>query len=182
MENKIKIVEMDLNMDVEEISAWDEKFWNQPVYQGIQTFILMDSRMSLRTIFNCIKSSKNTNRYCFTIKDNSDKIIGFIVSCLRTKRGKRILEIDFLALHPNFEHKGYGEQVLKGFFQIIATQFQEMPNEIQAEVARNNYSCLRLFKKFGFTFSDVMSDFYYIVTAPASTLLKQTEQNEEIKF
>ncbi len=181
MVKSVKIAEIN-EIEVEEICRWDEKFWNQPCYNDIQTFILMGGKMTLTTIFDCIKSTKNPNRYCFAIKDDCDEIIGFIVSCLRLKKGKRILEIDFLALHPYFQHKGYGEQVLKEFLSIVQTLFEEMPNEIQAEIARNNYACMRLFKKLGFSFNDAISDFYYIVSLPANKLIKSTEEQEEINF
>ena len=94
------------------------------------------------------------HKYCFSIKNNSDETVGFILACLfNLSQNNPELIIQYIVLNPNYQNLGYGTEILNEIISNSCDYFSCKPHDIYANIEKENSASLNLFKKFGFKFS-----------------------------
>ena len=93
----------------------------------------------------------------FIVAENDEKIIGYVLSSIRTLNLARKGHIVSIALLEECRNKGTGTELLK-----IAIEGMKKRNcrESYLEVRSNNFHAIKVYEKFGFTKNKTMSNYY----------------------
>ena len=154
----IKIVPMDLEKDKPQIAAWDEEFYGSEEYATIEHFILEDNLIHglselIETNFERVPIGKDEAKKAFSIKTESGQIAGFLIcQVYDMTTPKPTMFLQYIVLHPDFQHLGYGEEVFSTLFSDPKKYLGVKPHEVFAKIDEFNESSLYLFQKFGFMF------------------------------
>ena len=165
---KIKIEEMTFPNDKLLINAWHNELKNTSIYETIESYILEDYLMKdLAEVIEINHENLNLDyredKKAFIIKDNKDKIIGFLLcDAYDSTDYESMLYIQYIVFNPTAQHKGFGTEALNEFFTNIKKYMGFEPTDIYAIVHRHNKDCISLFQKFGFNFSRRPKSRFYL--------------------
>jgi len=161
---KLIITPLNIEKDIPIIASWEEKFSNHPKYKEIKHFILEDNTYYcldevILTNYEFFHIGNDEKNFCLSIKNN-DEPVGFVLACLfNISINNPELIIQYIVLNPEYQNLGYGTEVLKELLTNSENYFQYKPNEIYANIQKENKSSLNLFKKFGFSFTKAPNDY-----------------------
>lgn len=156
---KLKILPLDIESDIFEIKSWENKFNNNPKFESIKHFILEDNTYYgldevILTNYEFFHIGDDEKKFCFSIKNNFNETVGFIIACLfNLSQNKPELIIQYIVLNPDYQNLGYGTHVLNELITNSIDYFSYRPQDIYANIEKENSASLNLFKKFGFKFS-----------------------------
>ena len=156
---KLNILPLDIEKDIPEIKSWEKTFLNHPGYQNIKHFILEDNIYYgldevILTNYEFFHIGEDEKKYCFSIKNENNETVGFILACVfNIARCKPEIILQYIVLNPNYQNHGYGTYILKELVSNSNNYFGCKPKNIYANIEKENTASLNLFKKFGFSFS-----------------------------
>lgn len=160
--DKLKILPLKMS-DISDIKLWQIEYKNHPNYLAIEHFILEDNLYYgldevVYTNYEIFPIGDDERKFSFALKDG-DKTAGFMLAHSFNLTTEPELFLQYIVLHPEYQHKGYGNKVLKEFLNNPEKYVGCSPSIIYAYIDKNNWSSLNLFKHFGFLFNDVANNF-----------------------
>lgn len=165
---KIKIEEMKLPDDKKSINEWHNKLKDSKVYESIENYILENYLMKdlaevIEINHEMLDIDYREEKKAFIIKDNKDNIISFLLcDAYDSTDYSSMLYLQYIVINPNYQHKGYGTEILNEFFSNIKKYIGFEPTDVYAIIHRHNKSCISLFEKFGFSFSRRPKSRFYL--------------------
>ena len=162
---KIKIMPLNLETDLLEISSWDDEFYDDHKYDSIKHFILEDNAYIgigevIQTNYEKYEIGTNERKFALSIKDDKNKIIGFVLALIdKLKTSSPELLIQYIVIHPNFQGQGIGTQVLTDLIYNPQTYFKTNIGKVFSRIENNNYASRQMFKKLGFNLAFTNSRF-----------------------
>ena len=160
----LTICPLNFENDINIINNWEKQF-NKEKFESIKHFILEDSiYYGLDEViinnYEFFSVGDDEKKYCLTIKDG-DTIAGFILACLfnMSVRNPELI-IQYIVLNPNYQNMGYGTQVLTELLNNGEKYFCCKPNQVYANIEKENVASLNLFKKMGFTFETNTTNYF----------------------
>ena len=180
----LKIVPMNLENDKEQIAAWDDEFYGSEEYSTIEHFILEDNMIHglaelIETNYERMPIGHDEAKKAFSVKTESGQIAGFVIcQTFDMTTPKSTMFLQYIVLHPDYQHLGYGEEILYTLFADPKKYLGVKPNEVFAKIDHQNESSLYLFQKFGFTFPCYDPNFPNLLYAEADmkTIEKRLEE------
>ncbi len=153
---KIKIEALNPSTDISEIATWDKKYRYDPRYDSIREFILENNTyFTLREVlyvnYEAFKIGNNERKFAFTIKNQNNEIIGFVLSLVDNLQSHNSeLMIQYLVINPEHQNKGVGKVVLNELINKPKKYFNTEIASVFAKVNYKNKPSYNLFKNFGF--------------------------------
>ena len=92
-----------------------------------------------------IKRDFNANPKGFFVKEFDGKIAGFIATHI--EKESRTGKISHLAIHPNFQRKGFGSELMDYALSFMRTNGMKI---CRIEATDTNDAAIKLYKKIGF--------------------------------
>ncbi len=160
--NKLKILPLEIP-DIADIKSWQTKYKGHPNYSAIEHFILEDNLYYgldevVFTNYELYPIGNDERKFSFALKDGN-KTAGFILAHSFNLTTEPELFLQYIVLHPEYQHKGYGKQVLKELLNNTEKYVKCDPSNIYAYIDKQNSSSLHLFENFGFLFKDASNSF-----------------------
>lgn len=169
---KFTIEPMSLNDDRLEIASWAHRYSDEPGFQGIQKFILENKKYHGldEVIWNNLMLypiSDDERKYTYVAKIKDGTIIGFVMLDefdINTTEPELIIQ--YICLHPHYQHQGYGEAILQEILFHTKKYMPVKPSNTFAYVHKDNIASLALFKKFNFDIGTLLtnSDYHKVQT------------------
>ena len=157
----IKIVPMDMEQDLNEIISWDEKYKGDPSYDNIIHFILEDNQYySLAEVIQVnhiiYQIGKDETKHTFSVKNNSNEIVGFVLATVSNRTtNEPFMFIQYIVVAPEYQHNGYGSQILGELINNPSQYFGVKPTEAFAYIHNDNYQSMKTFLNHGFSLNGV---------------------------
>jgi len=154
---QIKIDLLNLETELNEIASWDDKFSSSENFRTIRKYVLEDNiYYSLREVINLnyeqYPIGDDEKHFIHSIKNEEDKIIGFIISDIFDIKTNPTLYIQYIVIHPLYQSLGYGSKALTEFLKNAETYVTAQPRECFARIECSNRDSLSVFEKAGFNF------------------------------
>ena len=158
------IDKLNIYSDLDEISSWDDEFWNSHKYKSIRKYILEDDiYFSLRELitvnYDAYTIGKDEEKASLVIRNN-DKIIGFIISSIIDKKTKNPeWIIQYIAMHPNYQNKGYGSEVLREIITNPVDYLGINISKVFTRIEESNKVSKKTFSNLGFSFNQTGTNY-----------------------
>ena len=163
----ISIEAMKFPQDKKEIANWQSEFCGKPEFESIQNYILEHQTYYgldevIETNYEIYPIGTSEQLLSLVAKDG-DKIIAWIlVDVFDLNTDYPQMFIPYICIHPLYQHKGYGTEILKELLLSPEKYFGVTPQYVFAKIDKNNVASQNLFKKFGFditpiTYTDFVS-------------------------
>lgn len=160
----ITIEPMRFPQDKREIAAWETEFGGKPEFDSIQKYILEG-----QTYYG-LDEVIETNNEIFPIGQNEQllslvakqdkKIIAWILAdVFDLQEENPQLFIQYICLHPLYQNKGYGTEILKELLLSPEKYFGAVPRYVFAKIDKTNIASQNLFKSFGFDITPITNDY-----------------------
>lgn len=155
--NKLKITPLDFEKDIAAIKKWEIQFADSSEFNSIKKFILEDKtdhglEQVIVNNYENYPIGDDEKKFCFSIKDN-DNVAGFIIASMyNISIEKPELFLQYLVLNPDYQHCGFGTQVMIDLILNSKQYFGHKPTRIHSYIDINNTASLSLCQKFGFDF------------------------------
>ena len=156
---KLQIEPLNVEKDIPIIKLWPEIYSNHPNFKCIKHFILEDNTYYgldevILTNYEFFHIGEDERKFCLSIKNQENVPVGFILACMfNLARDNPELILQYIVLSPAYQNLGYGTEVLKELLETPEKHFNIKPNEVYANIEKDNTASLNLFKKFGFSFT-----------------------------
>lgn len=156
---RLKIEEMKLPEDKNEINQWHIKYKNNKNYENIKQFILeyiefLDLAEVIFVNHEILDTDFREEKKALAVKNNKNETIGFILcDAYDMTDYSSMLYLQYIVIKPTLKNKGYGSEIFTEFFNNIKHYIGFEPTDIYASIHRYNKESIALFKKFGFDFS-----------------------------
>lgn len=156
---QLRILPLDINYDIPIIKSWENKFKDDSRFDGIKHFVLEDNLYYgldevILTNYEFFHIGDDERKFVLTVRNEEDIPVGFILACtFNLSINKPELIIQYLVLSPEYQNKGYGAYILNELLKNTKQYFSCSPQEVSADVEKENLQSLNLLKKFGFNFS-----------------------------
>lgn len=118
--------------------------------------------------------SKARNKKCFGIKNEENKLIGYL-TIREIKRFRRIGTLG-LVLDPNYMNKGYGTRALIEFLEYFFLNLNM--NKMILQVAKFNKRAIKCYEKCGFTITE---EFFKVMDIQDINLESELSREDIIK-
>ena len=164
---EIKIVPMDTDSDLKEISSWDKKYKGNPAYESIIHFILEDNQYySLAEVIHVnnviYQIGDDETKHTFSIKNNEDELVGFVLATVADRdTSDPFMFLQYLVIAPEHQNKGYGKQVLGELLKNPIPYFDTKPTEAFAYIHNDNYHSMKTFLDMGFDLKGMKNSCMY---------------------
>ena len=153
----ITIEPMKFPQDKREIASWETEFGSKPEFDSIKTYILENQTYYgldevIETNYEISPIGSSEQLLSLVAKDD-DKIIAWIlldIFDLNTNYPQ--MYIPYICIHPLYQNKGYGTEILKELLLSPEKYFGFNPRYIFTKIDKTNIASQNLFKKFGFDF------------------------------
>lgn len=159
---KLEILPLKIS-DIEDIKLWKTKYKNHPNYSAIEHFILEDNLYYgldevILTNYEIYPIGDDERKFSFALKDG-DKTAGFILAHSFNLTTEPELFLQYIVLHPEYQHSGYGKKILSQLLENSEKYVKCDPANIYAYIDKQNSSSLHLFESLGFVLKDAPGGF-----------------------
>ncbi len=156
----ITIELMQFPQDKREIAAWETEFGGKPEFESIQKFILEDQTYFglnevIETNYEIYPIGTNEQMLSLVAKENEKVIAWILVDVFDLQADRPQLFIPYICLHPLYQNKGYGTEILKELLLSPEKYFGANPCYFFAKIDKTNIASQCLFKKFGFDITPI---------------------------
>ena len=156
----ITIIPMNYPPDKYEIGCWEMEYSGTPEFESIQEYILEGhTYFGLHELIDVnyekVPIGNKERRYSLVAKVKND-IIAFVnLYVFKLDTADPNMFIAHICLHPKFQNKGYGTEILKEILFSPEKYVGVKPSYIFTKIDKDNITSQNLFKKFGFDFSPI---------------------------
>ena len=146
--------------DKQEIASWETEFGGKPEFDSIHKFILEDQTYYgldevIETNYEIYPIGKNEQVLSLVAKEEERIIAWILLDVFDLQEERPQLFIPYICLHPLYQNKGYGSEILKELLLNPEKYFGAVPSYIFAKIDKNNIASQNLFKKFGFELTPI---------------------------
>lgn len=148
--------EFDYENDIEQIKQWKKLYKNTPEYKRIVQYILDNNENDnlarlFRDLHDKHRIGNDEINLVLVSKDETGNIVGALVvdAYGKTQKNSKCY-VHFVLTNPAFHHQGVAKNMLKTFFLKPEEFLGTVPNEVFANIRKNNQQSLGLFKSLGF--------------------------------
>lgn len=144
--------------DKNEIISWQDRFDGTAGFEAIRHFILEDVQNytladALRINFEQFPIGDDERQFLFVQKDKSGEIVAWMLcDCIDMTSRSPELFIQYIAVHPLHQHKGYGKALASEIFLSPKKYIGVQPKKYFAYIDDTNIPSRDFFKQFGFNF------------------------------
>lgn len=160
--NKLQIKPLKIS-DIEDIKKWETTYKNDINYLNIVHFILEDNTYYgldevILANYELYPIGKDEKKFSFALKDGKTTA-GFILAHSFNLTEEPELFLQYIVLHPEYQHKGYGKQVMQELLNNSEKYVECDPSTIYANIDKKNSDSLHLFESVGFMFREAPCGF-----------------------
>lgn len=158
--DNLTITKFDIEQDLSIVKQWESTYKDDPRFDTIKHFILEDHTYYgldevIYTNYEFFHIDDDEQKFCFAIKNKNQDVVGFILSCMfNMNRDKAELIIQYIVLRPDYQHLGYGKEILSELICNSDKYFPEKAHDIYANIDQTNTDSRECFKSLGFVFSE----------------------------
>lgn len=161
-----KLEPINLQEDKPQIESWDTLYRGKPAYESIRHFILEDDLIFglgelIATNYEHFSIGKSEIKKMLVAKTDNNEILGFIifdVFDIDTPHPEMFFQ--YIVLNPNYQHAGYGNEMLTELFGNFKKHAGVKPKSIFCYIHKDNESSKHLFSNFGFELEQTNSENY----------------------
>ena len=152
---------MDLENDKSEISSWFERFQGTKEIENIKKFILENGLILnidelILTNYEIYPIGDNEVKLAISVKNQINQIVAFLIlDEFDLNKAEPELFLQYIVVRPDYQHKGYGKQILSDLPGVIENITGKKPVFTTCYIHKENSASLALFEKFGFCFKDM---------------------------
>ncbi len=165
---KVTITPLIFEEELDEIRDWDKEFRGTSKYENFEKFLFENGKILgmaelICTNYEIYPIGNDEIKLILIAKNNSGKIIGFTIQCvfgLETNDPELFLQ--YIIIHPDFQHKGIGTHILNNISSAIEKVAGKKPKSIFSYINKENIESQNLYKKFGLNFEPVENDDDYL--------------------
>lgn len=179
---KFKIKDMDLAKDKPQINMWQTEHAGSSEFESIQKFILEGgsigglSELIENNFENCPIGADEIKK-SVAVESEDGQIIGFMIFQVHDIAiNKPSMFLQYIVINPEFQHKGYGKEILTEIFSDPKKHIGIKPQEVFCYVDNENYSSQKLFMDFGFSMSMQRGSSLFKATGNMPTIQKLIEE------
>lgn len=182
-----KLEPINLELDKPQIENWDSLYRGSPAYESIKHFILEDDLIYglgelIATNYEHFSIGKSEIKKMLVARTDKNEILGFVIfDVFDIDTSHPEMFFQYIVLKPNYQHLGYGSEMLAELFGNLKKYAGVKPKNIFSYVHKDNEASKHLFLNFGFNFEQMTSADYTL--AKTSYRVLQTvlaERKEKI--
>ena len=158
----ITIELMKFPQDKREIAAWETEFGGKPEFESIQKYILENHIYYgldevIETNYEIYPIGSSEKLLSLVAKEKNKVIAWILADAFDLNTDYPQLFIPYICLHPLYQNKGYGTEILKELLLSPEKYFETNPKYFFAKIDRTNIASQNLFKKFGFDITPIVN-------------------------
>lgn len=155
----LTLTKFDRDTDLEQLQAWKKLYKSMPEYKKIVQYILSGNEKDsvarlLLDLHDRYQIGDNEVNLVLLAKDENQKIVGaMVVNFYGYMQRHPACYIHYIFTNPEHTKQGVAKFMLNEFITNIEKYLSATPEEIFANIKKNNKPSLSLFKSVGFTTS-----------------------------
>ena len=152
----LTLEQFNINTDFEQIFAWKKLYQQTPEYQKIVQFIFNGEQsenlaLLLGEMHENHERKNNGRDFVFLAKNEHGEIVGvLVIDTYNAGQKNSSCYVHFIITNPAHNRKGVAKFMLKTFLLNPENFIGFKPNEVFANIKKNNKPSIELFKSLGF--------------------------------